>query len=682
MIYQTLRSTLRASTACAILMGTGTALYAQDNAEIDLGTIVLGESKRKVQTDTATAVTNIDQDEIDDRQPGTVAELIDSVPGVTLVNGSTPQGSGINIRGFGANSTYGTDQKVAVVIDGATVGAEEIYRVGTQLFTDPFLYRNAQVIRGTVGSFEYGSGIIGGVVKLETKDASDFTDGAIGFAGSQTLQFSSNGTGITSSTNLAWKASDQFEALLNYTWRDQDFQKDGAGNTIGGSAFNLPSYLIKARYAFGESLNHSLTFSYSDTQTDETDVPYDTFETSGGMFGNVDRTVNSRTAALSYAFNPASDLVDLNVILSYADQEIFQSYVAGTSTCDDPSNPCFFPGGFPAGGFATTNADHRYETTKLTFKNTSLFQTGVVEHNLRSGLELIRKERLDADSAPGGVDNRFAVFAVDEMRIGSAWTVTPALRYERSKIDGSTAPNNASYSNNALMGGLSLRYAFDNGVALFGSAAYTENLPIIDDLDNAVYMSQSEKSRTFEIGMSYDRVDVFQSGDNFSIKGNLYKTALWDITSFTVAGTRTTPVDRIENEGLELEASYAMASGFYLDLNANIVRGNEYAPGGGTVAWRGLPADALQLTLGQKFGDALDVSWEMAAEKRFDDAGGSVSGSVIHNLRATYKPQQGVLRGSELRFGVENLFDKEYTPRLSTRPAPGRNFKITLAKRF
>lgn len=186
------------------LLGT-TALLIVGQAEMAraqsgefLGTIVLGESKRDVQTDTATPVTVVDEDEIDDRQAGTVAELVDSVPGVTLVNGSTPAGSGINIRGFGANSTFGTDQKVAVQIDGASVGSEELYRIGTQLFTDPFLFKEVQVIRGTVGSFEYGSGIVGGVVRLETKDASDFTLGEIGFAGAQTLAFASNGDGITS----------------------------------------------------------------------------------------------------------------------------------------------------------------------------------------------------------------------------------------------------------------------------------------------------------------------------------------------------------------------------------------------------------------------------------------------------------------------------------------------------
>lgn len=117
------RAILLSTTSVIILAGSANTLYAQDTEDGFLGTLVLGESKRAVQTDTAVPITTVDQEEIDDRQAGTIAELIDSVPGVSLVNGSTPQGSGINIRGYGANSTYGADQKVAVQVDGASVGS-------------------------------------------------------------------------------------------------------------------------------------------------------------------------------------------------------------------------------------------------------------------------------------------------------------------------------------------------------------------------------------------------------------------------------------------------------------------------------------------------------------------------------------------------------------------------------
>lgn len=663
------RAYLLGTTALLMTLTAGQTL-AQDADGAFLGTLQLGESKREVQTDTAVPITTVDQDEINDRQAGTVAELIDSVPGVALVNGSTPQGSGINIRGFGANGTYGTDQKVAVLVDGVATGAEELYRIGNQLFTDPLLYKSVSVIRGTVGSFEYGSGIVGGVVRLETKNASDFTGGEVGFRFGQTLEFTSNGNGITSSSTLAWQPTQDAEFLLNYTWREQDEQQDGNGDTIGNSAFSLPSGLIKAKYHFGDNRDQSITLSLTHTETSETDVPFDSFTTTTDMFGNVDRDTESQTAVLSYNFNPAeNDLLDLTVALSYADQQIDQTYIPGSSPLEGT------PGG--AGLLPLTNADHRYETTKLSVKNTSLFTTGTVSHNLRTGVELIRKDRLDASSAPGGTDDRVAVFAVDEMSIGNAWTVTPALRYEHSKVTGNAAPNDGTYENDALMGGLSARYAFGNGASVFASAAYTESLPIIDDLDNVAYMSRAEKARTYELGAAFERSDLCRGGDAFAAKGTVYQTNLYDVTSYS-------GIDQVEMQGLELEASYSMASGLYFDMNANVTDGDETGTSGTVADWRNVTPDSLRVTVGKKFSEELDLSWEVAANRQTDTDTDTIdaAGFAVHNLRATYIPQEGVLKDTQIRVGVENLFDKQYTPVLSTRPAPGRNFKVTLSHLF
>ncbi|SLN46409.1 TonB-dependent heme receptor A precursor [Falsiruegeria litorea R37] len=678
---------MRARNLRAVLIGSASCLSlvaglaaAQETAEDDefLGTIELGESKREIQTDTATAVTNIDQTEIDDRQAGTVAELIDSVPGVNLVNGSTPQGSGINIRGFGANGTFGTDQKVLILVDGATTGAEELYRIGNQLFTDPQLYKSVSVIRGTVGSFEYGSGVVGGVVQLETKDASDFTGGEVGFKFRQTFEGASNGDGFTSSSILAWQPSENWEFLLNYTHRQQDDQKDGNGNVIANSAFKLPSVLVKGKYTFGTNDDHSITLSYNNSSSQERDVPYDTFATTGGSFGNVDRDIETKVAVLRYDYRPVgNDLVDLQVNLSYSDQKIDSSYVTGSSSLEGSS---FFPS-----IRALADADHRYETTKLTVKNTSYFQTGEVAHDLRVGAEVINRERLDAPSAPGGTDRRFALFAVNQMQITDQFTLTPALRYETQDIEGNasaTPPANASYDNDAVMGGLSARYEFQNGIAVFGSAAYTESLPIIDDLGTPLFMTQPEKARTYEIGTSYTRTDMFSQGDVVRAKINLYDTNLWDVTSY-VSGSPSAPLSEITTQGVELEASYAHASGFYADFNANLTDGEEISSTGVATRWRNTPADSARLTVGKRFGQTWDVSWELIAAKSVTDASGAVTpGYGINNLRATYVVQQGTLAGLEVRAGVENIFNKAYQPHLSTRNSPGRNFKLTLAKTF
>jgi hemoglobin/transferrin/lactoferrin receptor protein len=57
-------------------------------------------------------------------------------------------------------------------------------------------------------------------------------------------------------------------------------------------------------------------------------------------------------------------------------------------------------------------------------------------------------------------------------------------------------------------------------------------------------------------------------------------------------------------------------------------------------------------------------------------------GYTAHNLRATVAPETGLWKDTEFRVGVENVFDEQYTPSLATRPAPGRNFKFTVAKTF
>lgn len=631
-----------------------------------LDDIELKRSKRDIQTDTATSVTVIGQEEIDDRQATTIGELVDSVPGVTLINGASPQGSGINIRGFGANGTYGSDQKVLIQVDGASVGSEELYRISTQLFTDPALYKEVEVLRGLAGSFEYGSGAIGGVLRLETKDASDFTDGEVGFRFRQTLQGNSNGGGISSSSILAWQPTQNFEILGNYTYSESGEQTDGSGATIGNSAFELPSYAVKMRGFFGEDLSHRMEFSLSNSTSEDRDVPYDSFGTTADSFGNVDRDIENTAAVLTYGYNPEDNaLIDLQLQLSYADQHIDQTYVAGSSPLEGtPSWPFLEP---------LVNSSHRYETTKLLLKNNAQFQTGAITHDLRYGLELSQRKRRDASSAPGGTDTRLAAFIVDDIDFGNGLTLTPGIRFEDQHIE-SNGSATGTYDNDALMGGISAMYRFENGWGVFGSAGYTESMPIIDDLGTPLYMTQSEKARTYELGVSYVNTGVFSDLDSVAFKATAYQTGMWDVTSYT-------GVESIDLKGLEFEARYSHDSGFYSDVNANIQRATQNS-GTGVSDWDNSPSDQLRLTVGKRWDAQWDLSWEIVANAKMDRASTPSPSNVVNNLRATYRPQEGAFEGLEVRMGIENIFDTFYTPHLATRAAPGRAVKLTLAKTF
>lgn len=664
---------LRATSAltCVAMVLSTPALAQNETDDGFLGTIILGESKREVATDTATSVTTIEQTEIEDRQAGTVAELIDTVPGVTLVNGATAAGSGISIRGFGANGTFGTDQKVLIQIDGATKGGEELYRIGTQLFTDPFLYKSARVIRGTVGSFEYGSGVVGGAVILETIDGSDVTGGEPGWAFRQVLEFSSNGNGVAGSSTLAYQSDDGFEAVLNFSRRKLDVREDGEGNQINPTAggFNDPSFLVKLKYTFGEGDAHSISLSATRTTQSQRDVPYDTF--ANVNFGNVNRDIKNDTLSIRYNYNPPeNDLVDLDVELTFADEEVLSEAVAGPSGLLD--------------------ADNRYETTTLRFRNTALFSTGSINHELRTGIEFIHRDREDevAGSAPGGTRDIIAAYVVDEIAVNDNFTITPALRWEYQEMTGYTVTPTTTYVTDALMGGLSLRYEFDSGFSIFGSAAYTQGLPILDDIQR-VDRIRTEEGTVYELGFGYDGNDVIADGDTLSFKVVAFDMQLEDITSYGsfIPGAGFINLDSVDRQGVEVELSYAMESGWYADLAASASRGDQTVINPGTGAaivsdWQLNPADSLRLTVGRKIAETWDLSWEGVFNRRYDEGGTVSPGFGVHNFRVTYSPQVGALEGAEIRFSVENAFDKQYTPRLSTLPATGRNFKLTLAKTF
>ena len=306
---------------------------------------------------------------------------------------------------------------------------------------------------------------------------------------------------------------------------------------------------------------------------------------------------------------PVSSL-DIN-----ADQQIDSTYIRGSSPIGD------------AAVAAIGYANHRYETTKLTAKNSANFSTGGFDHDLRTGFEVIRRTRAEANSAPGGKGCRF--------------------------------------------------YAFANGFSVVASGAYTENLPILDDFDNPAYMTRLQKARTWELGAADDSDDLLGRGDNFAIKVALFQTDVWDVTSYT-------GVETIDMTGIEVEAAYAMASGFYVDLNATMSEGDA-TRATASEYWAQAPADRLRLILGQRVGQELDFSWETVASGRMDRVNARTpesAGYVVPNLRATYPPQSGALEGAELRVGIENVFDKDYQPWLATRNAPGRNLKLTLAKSF
>lgn len=659
-------------------------LSAQD---LFLGTIELGESLRSVETESATASTVIDQAELDARQASTMSELLDSVPNVALVNGGLPQGSAVSIRGLGTQSgTYGTDGKIAVVIDGVASGAEEIYRNGSMFALEPELFREVTVTRGPAESFRYTSGAIGGTIEAQTKNASDFLEDGDTFAMRQKFGYESNGDSLTSTSIFAWAPDDKLDVLAFAGYRTANDRTDGDGTVQDATAFDQPSALFKLNYSPTEA--DTFTFGYAYNQIPEFDVPYNAYLPSWSDT-LVDRETEDTTAYLAYRYNPTdNDLLNLEARLTYKKERMFIEQTSGTGTS------------------SIYNSRHDTSTLALRVENEALFSTGTIDHTVTAGVEVSERTRksnqftgsyvgYNDGSAPGGTDKSIALYVADKMEVGDKLTLTPQLRFEKQTLTSqgndydyvsfSTLPavaDGTEFSAEALTGALSARYAITSDFAVFGTAAYNENLPILDDMRSETTREMSEKGRTFEFGVSYDTLDTFAEGDHLQAKLTAFQTAIWD-------GTTYSGVSEADLKGLELELSYVHPA-FYADLNAAMMRGTI---NGTDDDYKWAPADSVQLTVGKTLlNDQLDLSVEAKhawAQNRTPDTNvayypGTVPSEAYTTLglSAAYTPDSGWADGVTFRASIENLTDEAYRPYLSTRNAGGRNVKLSIAKLF
>ncbi len=673
------RAALCASAAICALAQPASAQAIEGES---LGVLILGESRRDVQTDTAAPETILDQDEIDSRQASTTGELLDSIPNVTLLNGNTPQGGGVSIRGLGSQAgLYSTDGTVSVVVDGVVSGAEEIYRNGSVLALEPELFKELRVTRGPAGGFRYSSSASGGTIEATTKDARDFLKDGDRFAFRQKLGWESNGDGPLSTSILAFAPNDQFEALLFYGYRESNDRTDGAGNRLDGTAFRQKSALAKVTYRFNAA--STLTFSYITNEIPERDVFYNVFDPNiDSFFGRVDRDIEDTTAYLEFNHAPADNsLIDVTARVQFKREEIALS-------------PVFNP-------FATDllEADHVTETTSFLLTNVSRFQSGNASHELTVGLEIGERERtaltnagINDTAAPGGTDEFIAFYVVDEIEIGERLTITPALRIERQKLTSINNPalaDGTSFSDTSLTGGISVLYDITDAFSVFGTVAYNENMPILDNLTNA-NITETERAKTFEIGASYDALDVLTQNDQLSAKLTLYHTEISNGRTYSL-GAGGPFASEIELYGAEFEASYVHPQ-FYVDLAAGLNRGKIRGLSDGTVVTQDFnftTADNVELTIGKKFMDEqLDVS--LSIDHNFsNDRTTATTGPLrpsqsytLYDLSVGYVPKTGNLEGLEFRASIENIFDKDYRQFGSSRQGTGRNFKLSVARTF
>ncbi|HEY4192727.1 MAG TPA: TonB-dependent receptor, partial [Mesorhizobium sp.] len=561
----------------------------------------------------------------------------------------------------------------------------------------------------------YGSGAIGGVVFFDTKDATNFLKPDESWAGSMTGRYETNGQGWTTSATGAYRFNENADVLGNIVYRNYDDYKDGDGDKVAGSGFDVLGGLLKTTIRPSENSELKLGWIGSSDNWNET--------SGGAPVSDLGLRQNTFTARYNITDEDKSWL-DLHINASYNKTGLDRTYLTTLSGGQfDPKTG--LPTIIPAG--AQTNYD--LDTWSFDLWNTSRFETGALQHELTYGGDWVSDDMVTQDPG-GGMDTytpsgkrRVSGGYVQDKVTWDWLEVIAGLRYDSYKLDSETADNSGDRLSPRITVGVS---PFDTaalqGLQFYGTYAEGYRSPsITETLMNGMHPAgatfpflpnpdlRPETGKTWEFGANYKTDGVIEAGDALRLKAAYFNNDVDDyIGSTTISAfTDTTglcPVrwDLLTNpdvtyapicsqyqnfanakiRGFEFEGVYDAAWGF-AGLSASIINGHTVDENGVRADLTTVPSSQLTGQLGFRFlEDRLTVGGEVQYNGK-PKGNATAKDYTLVNAFASYQANENY----KFDFRVDNIFDVKYANPLnatttSTLYEPGVTLKLAATMRF
>ncbi|EGE4660574.1 TonB-dependent receptor plug domain-containing protein, partial [Salmonella bongori serovar 48:i:- str. 94-0708] len=236
-------------------------------------------------------VSVIDTADPENQTAASAADLLHSVPGITLSGTGRTNGQDVNLRGYDRRG-------VLVLVDGVRQGTDTGHLNST--FLDPALIKRVEIVRGP-SALLYGSGALGGVIAYTTVDASDL------LMEGQRYGFRVFGTGGTGDHSLGMGASafgrtDNLDGLLSWSSRDRGDLRQGDGSTAPNDE-SINNMLAKGTWKIDEAQALSGSLRYYNNAAQEPKNPQDL---AANRVSNpmTDRSTIQRDMQLTYKLAP------------------------------------------------------------------------------------------------------------------------------------------------------------------------------------------------------------------------------------------------------------------------------------------------------------------------------------------------------------------------------------------
>ena len=683
-------------------------LYAADvqpAQQVELAPVLV-TADRNVQTldKAAPNVSVIGRKTLNQASAQNLDDMVLYEPGVSVPSDNNRRGhAGINIRGIDGN-------RILMMVDGVRIpesyaGGGSNGAISGRDMVESDTLKQVDIVKGPYSAL-YGSDALGGVVNMVTLSPSDFVDaGKRGYFG------------------------------LKHSYRGRD-RSHGVTATVAGFHENAEGLLMLTRRKGHETENMGSDTSYSTARTATNPQKNNAYNIlAKGNIGNE----RHRLETLYEQYYHANDTVLANGLGSQSRGPVtiatsesnardrirrqrieagyrytgegrlkeanLTAYQQKLRTEDDAVDASITRMGTRQLGNSTRYSDYGFNQTIRGLNGRSVWEfDGAVKQTVVAGAEYKHTETarprdsLTVDNLTGAVSKvyagstypnktfpdskrkTFSVYAQDSLTFGNGIVLTPALRYEKDKLNTSTdqAYLNANPSGTATRFSdsaftPSLRLSVPMGEQFTSFATYSQGFrtPPFDSATMAFANTtygyavipnanlKSERSNSFELGMKFKNERTRAQVTAFY---NRYRNFI-DRTEVGTASIGGRPIiqyqyqnlDRVKTYGAEASAAYKFLPGWQVSGSIAWMRGKQQD---------GTPLDSaypLNGVLGvdyaqEKWGGDTKLRWSKKHSRVSSDSIFQAPGYGVWDVGAWYKPSKNV----EIGANIYNIGNKKY----------------------
>lgn len=598
-----------------------------------------------------------------------VIDSIKFIPGVdTTYSMGREIGNNFSIRGFG----YQNENRVIIMQDGISRDPGLFSSMISNFRTDSDILKRVEVVKGA-SSILHGSGAIGGIVAMTTKDARDYLNPDEYFGAMLGTRIESNNMRSGRVAVYAKGKETPYDILLyakKAKFGDINLAKGGTVDKTYDDE-KVTTMFFKGGFDIGDS--HRAQLSYYDYKNSLNTMWQTLWQNDENLFVNGD--LKQKDFSFDYTYKPLNDLIDF-------DLKIYKSKASYRRGYDIINR----------GQRAMLDYENKDERRGINLKNISKFDLFGTKNSLVFGVDYLDRKDDASWIQNGEAKDNFSWMPAKYKDLGiyihnimsfDKFELTLGGRFDKFDRKG----RNNDYDDSRFSPRIALSYELFENLNLLAGYAETFRAPTPHETAmagpiNRMYWYEpnsdlkAEIAKEYEIGLSYDR--EFDNGDTVNFKGMYFNGKIKDmINVVTIREDEVPPggfsqhygqyknVDSAKREGFEISANYTN-SYFGIKSSYEHIKLTDSKTGKKIKNF----ADKLMVGVDAYFPNNITLGFDVShyfkpdlEEKSYKNRFGTYYYSdksfTIVNFKGNIE-FENFLSGASLNFGINNIFDDKY----------------------